>query len=61
MLSNQRAVGFLGMVVSFGGGGVGIKRCVDVGLGRLDERRLQIARRTRVEVGVLTGGGDAGG
>ena len=32
-----------------------------MGLGRLDERRLQIARRTRVEVGVLTGGGDAGG
>ena len=47
--------------IIWGGGGVGIKRCVDVGLGGLDERRLQNARRRRVDVGVLTGGGGGGG
>ena len=35
------------------------KRCGDVGLGGLDERRLQNARR-RVDVGVLSGGGAGG-
>ena len=34
------------------------KRCGDVGLGGLDERRLQNARR--VDVGVLSGGGAGG-